>query len=114
MFPRLVVLATRSSNEYGCTFFQEAEVNGIVSICTTPILVFLLCKLRRMNDAFKLRREMCWTYYTALVLSSEGTSVCIHFGSDKHTGAGFLVQGLVLEYVCHIPSNLAWKVSIRE
>jgi len=73
------ILVTRNSHEYGCNFFEEAEVNAVFTLCTAPILVFLLCKLRRMNDAFKLRREMCWTYYTSLLLSSERTAACVAF-----------------------------------
>ena len=54
-------LVVRSSNEYGCSFFEEVVVNGITTSAGFPGFIFLLYKLSQVDDAFKIRRELTCT-----------------------------------------------------
>jgi len=110
----LRILVTRNSHEYGCNFFEEAEVNAVFTLCTAPILVFLLCKLRRMNDAFKLRREMCWTYYTSLLLSSERTAACVAFDltsiQPNVSSKVFAHRSRIVDIKCFVLDMRLWRL----
>ncbi|CAN0450348.1 unnamed protein product, partial [Ectocarpus sp. 12 AP-2014] len=57
-----VVLAMESRSNYGCAFFEETVVLGVVIVTMSPGYVFLIYKLSTVDDAFKLRREFAGTF----------------------------------------------------
>ena len=63
----------RSSNEYGCSFFEEVVVGGVAASALAPGSAFLLYKLSQVDDAFKLRRELAWTFGGGTILASKRT-----------------------------------------
>lgn len=72
--PLLWRLVMWGSNEYGCAFFEEVVVNGIVTLVSAPSFTFLLYKLSQVNDAFKLRREITWVFNVTFFLTRERTA----------------------------------------
>jgi len=67
-------VGTCGSNDYGCAFFEEVVVNGVVTLLSAPSFSFLLYKLSQVNDAFKLRREITWVFNVTFFLTRETTA----------------------------------------
>lgn len=67
-------LAMENSNDYGCVFFDETVIVGVIMSTAAPVFSFLLYKLLRVKDAFKLQREFIWVFIGTWTLIREKTA----------------------------------------
>jgi len=54
-------VGTCGSNDYGCAFFEEVVVNGVVTLLSAPSFSFLL-------------REITWVFNVTFFLTRETTA----------------------------------------
>lgn len=69
------VIRMGSRNNYGCAFFDETVLLGVVLLIAGPGFLFLLYRFSQVNDAFRLRPEFIWVFSVKCSVTGERTDL---------------------------------------
>ena len=75
-----------SSDNYGCAFFDETLMLGVVMFTAGPGNMFLIYLFSQVNDAFKLRVEFIWIYAVISLATGEMTELHCNILSRQPCG----------------------------